>query len=163
METGWSHWAVASAALATRRALTVTAKVGSSGRGYGVQNQTATLSPSQIPHPCPFLSISSTFCHRLRSSTLFTLLPLLLPFASLYLLSFYSPLWLSLIMHPFPAVHSNTLRVKSISISCCWDGYKVTKQKQKGINTDPSDASLTNSCGCLTYAWPTVSKTDYCQ
>lgn len=100
METGWSRWVAASAVLATRRA-TVTAKVGRSGRGYGVHRST-TLSSSHILHPCPFLSINlclplSTapppvigvarpLCLRITCAA-----PTSFPSTSLYLLSFAHP------------------------------------------------------------------------
>lgn len=125
MGTGWSHWAAASAALATRRAVTDTAKVGSSGRAF------------QILHPCPFLSIS--LCLRLSAAPP----PVILVAPPLCLCTTYAaPASLhhclcSLFISPFilptlrgcpsahiPSPQSNTLNAKSISISCCWDDIK---------------------------------------
>lgn len=113
METGWSHWAAASAVLATRKA-TVSAKVGSSSRGYGV-HRTAPLSPSPsriLVRSCPSTSaslaaqlhllssgVARPFCLHITyaASTSFA-------FTSLYLLSFphlgYVPLWLSIPSRP---------------------------------------------------------------
>lgn len=85
--------------------------------GYGV-HRTATLSPSQILHPCPFLSIN--FCLPLSTAPppvigiarplclrITYAAPTSFAFASLYLLSFTRPfhfsLRLSLFSHPFLA------------------------------------------------------------
>lgn len=145
METGWSHWAVASAALATRRAVTVTAKVGNSGRAWGVHiNATLAAFPDPaslsvpVHQPLPSPQCSSASCHPRRSSTLFMHhLRCSRFFASLSLLSFHFPLYtshsvrLSLTTHPFNTIKHSECEQYSISISCCWDGYKTNGNKSK--------------------------------
>lgn len=70
---------------------------------------------------------------------------------SLFIPPLYFPLC-EAVPHHTSLHHNQTLNAKSISISCCWDGYKAREQKQMGINTVPSDVSLINTCSCLTSA-----------
>lgn len=114
METGWSRWAAASAALATRRA-TVTAKVGRSGGGCAV-HRSASLSPSPDPaslsvpvHQLPAFLWAQL--HLLSSASLghfvctsLTLLPLLLLRVAGFALFHSSLLFLTPVLSPLTSL-----------------------------------------------------------